>query len=161
MIRRQVVIPASPDRVWEALTDPESLRGWFGGEFDWELTEGSQLGFRGESGDERRGRVEEVRPERRLRFVWWPAGTPGEAGEASDAGEASEVSCTLEPVDEGVRLTVQERPVPDTSAATSGPTARARAGGLASRHEAPGWTAWDTRLAGAWAGIAEVGRARA
>ena len=152
MIRRQVVIPATPDRVWEALTDPESLSGWFGGEFDWELTEGSQLGFRGEKGDEREGRVEEVRPERRLRFVWWPTG---------EADDASEVSYTLEPAAEGVRLTVQERPVPGTSLPTAGPTARASTVGMESQHETAGWTAWDTRLAGAWAGVAEVSRARA
>ena len=146
MIRRQLVVPASPERLWEALTDPETLRGWFGGDFEWELTEGAALHFRGDDGAERDGRIESVRQEKHLRFSWWPEG---------DAESASEVSYLIEPEGGGVRLTVQERPLEPPS--ESGATARARAAG--SEHfspdlpEVPEWTAWDTRLAGAWAGI--------
>jgi uncharacterized protein YndB with AHSA1/START domain len=154
MIRRQLVIPASPGRVWEALTDPGLLRGWFEGEFEWDLREGSPLRFRGDDGGSREGRVGEVRPQRRLRFVWWPE---------DQAEEASEVSYLLEPTEEGVRLTVQERPVREHPVAVpvEGPTARASAAGGPSHGQSPAWTAWDTRLAGAWAGVAEAVRARA
>ena len=145
MIRRQVVIPASPQTVWDALTDPDLLRGWFGGEFEWDLTEGSPLRFRGDDGGWRDGRVGEVRPGSHLRFVWWPT---------DEAEDASEVSYLLEPADDGVRLTVQERPVERPAEA---PTPRAYAVETTSRPESPTWTAWDTRLAGAWAGVAGVG----
>jgi uncharacterized protein YndB with AHSA1/START domain len=142
MIRRQVVIPASPRVLWEALTDPGLLRSWFGGEFEWDLTEGSPLRFHSDDGETREGRIESVREGKHLRFSWWPDG---------EQGNASEVSYLLEDGrEEGlVTLTVQERPL-DTPAGVSSPAqARARAsdGGAT-------WTAWDTRLAGAWAGIA-------
>ena len=152
MIRRQVVIPASPGRVWEALTDPELLRGWFGGEFEWDLTEGSPLRFHGDDGGSKEGRIEEVRPERRLRFVWWQG----------DNNDATEVSYLLEESDNGVRLTVHERPLLDSPLQSPAgvPDARAYAGGMVPGLDVRGWTAWDTRLAGAWAGVAEVARAR-
>jgi uncharacterized protein YndB with AHSA1/START domain len=149
------VIPASPERLWEALSDPGLLRGWFGGEFEWELREGSPLRFRADEGGSREGRVDEVRPERRLRFVWWPEG---------EDDDASEVSYLIEPLDDGVRLTVQERPVQEAplSDPAGVPTAEACASGMPAPGEVPArvgtphWTAWDTRLAGAWAGVAEV-----
>lgn len=133
MIRRSVTIPAPAGRVWEALTDPGKLSSWFGGVMDWRPVAGSPLSFRGEDGERREGRVEEVRPERRLRFVWWPEdGDPAEG--------ASEVTYLLEPSDNSTRLTVQEKPV-----ASSGPPIVASA----SRD----WDAWDDRLAGAWVGL--------
>ena len=30
MIRRQVVMPVTPERLWSALTDPDQMVGWFG-----------------------------------------------------------------------------------------------------------------------------------
>jgi uncharacterized protein YndB with AHSA1/START domain len=71
MIRRQVVMPVTPERLWEALTDPEQVAGWFGGHLEWELEEGGRAWFRGDDGTERAGKVEVVRPRRHLRFRWW------------------------------------------------------------------------------------------
>lgn len=70
MIRRNVVIPASADRVWDALTDSEQMRSWFGGDMHWDLEPGAPLSYLGDDGEPREGRVEEVRPASRLRFVW-------------------------------------------------------------------------------------------
>ena len=140
MIRRQLVIPASPERVWEALTDPEHLEGWFGGVISWELTEGSPLQFHGDDGESRHGVVETVRERRHLRFSWWPEGQPE---------DATEVSYLIEPDDSGARLTVQERPLKIPSGA-------ARPQACLSNVVITGtWTPWDTRLAGAWAGMAD------
>lgn len=145
MIRRSVTIPAPVEQVWEALTDPARLSSWFGGRMDWRAVEGAPLSFRGDDGEQREGRVEEVRPGRHLRFVWWPVGggttegsSPAE-GTWADEG-ASEVSYLLEPSEESTRLTVQEKAV-----ASSGPEV------LAAMPR--GWDAWDDRLAGAWAGL--------
>ena len=40
MIRRQVVMPVTPERLWEALTDPDQLAGWFGARVEWDLRTG-------------------------------------------------------------------------------------------------------------------------
>lgn len=139
MIRRQLHIPASPELLWEALTDPEHLQGWFGGVFTWELTEGSPLHFRGDDGESRRGMIDAVRDGRHLRFSWWPEEQPE---------DASEVSYLIEPEDGGARLTVQERPLVAPSAI------RQPSACLNHLASTGSWTPWDTRLAGAWAGIA-------
>jgi uncharacterized protein YndB with AHSA1/START domain len=169
MIRRQVVVPVSPERLWHALTDPDEVVGWFGAHVEWELREGAPARFWGEDGSRRLGRVEAVRPGRHLRFRWWPApGAPTETGPrhetgndpgAGKPGEAgvSEVSYILEPDHDGTRLTVQERQVTDPR--TAGPQARAGVAGAVGA-QAPGgrhgpdqeraWSPWDDRLAGAW-----------
>lgn len=128
MIRRSVTLPAGPERVWEAITDPERMNLWFGGEMSWVLEPGAPLRFRGEDGEERRGRIAEIRPQRRLSFVWWRDREPPDR-------EASEVTYLLEPDANGTRLTVQETPLEVTA-----PPARTQAG----------WHDWDNRLAGAW-----------
>lgn len=141
MIRRNVTIPAPASRVWEALTDPGKLSSWFGGVMEWRAVPGAPLTFRGDDGERREGRVEEVRPERRLRFVWWPAdGDPAEG--------ASEVTYLLEPSGDSTRLTIQEQVV-----ASSGPPIVVSA--------ARGWDTWDDRLAGAWVDLSARQQLRA
>jgi uncharacterized protein YndB with AHSA1/START domain len=154
MIRRQVVVPVAPGRLWEALTEPDQLAGWFGGRMEWDLRPGGAARFRGDDGTERVGRIETVRPGRHLRFVWWPAGDKhgASAAKGESAGdEVSEVSYLLEQLDEGTRLTIQERQVSSPSGAGSqaGPARQAHP-----TDTAMAWTAWDGRLAGAWAGLA-------
>lgn len=156
MIRRQVVIPVSPEQLWDALTDPAQVAGWFGGRIEWELREGGPADFCGDDGSERDGRVEAVRIGRHLRFRWWPADN-SEAGDADpadpdtagggggDVSGTSEVSYVLEPDGDGTRLTIQERQV---IAPPISPQASARA----CAQPAP-WTVWDDRLVGVWAGL--------
>ena len=150
MIRRQVVMPVTPERLWAALTDPEQMAGWFGARVEWQLEPGSPARFHGDDGHDRAGRVEVVRPGRHLRFRWWPTprgGAPAASGmaEGDDVAEVTEVSYVLEPVPGGTRLTVQEQQVDRPPPAPPGP---GQAGGSA------GWTEWDGRLVTAWAGLA-------
>jgi uncharacterized protein YndB with AHSA1/START domain len=114
--------------LWEALTDPEQLSGWFGADVEWDLRPGGRARFQESDGAKRHGRVDEVRAERHLRFTWWPA---------SDPTEASEVSYVLQPTPEGTRLTIQERRV---------------AQDLTVR-DSVSWSAWDARLLGAWGDV--------
>ena len=123
MMRREVTFPASPEQLWELLTEPSSVSSWFGSRVEWELTPGGVASFKGGDEGDRAGRVETVDPRRQLRFSWWPT---------SDASQTSEVTYKLEPTDEGTRLTITEARAaapPRSSAACS---------------------VWDIRIIGAW-----------
>lgn len=144
MIRRRITVPASTDKVWQAITHPEQIPGWFGGEMEWVLEPGAPLRYRGEDGEERQGTVEEVREGRHLRFVWWPVDADGQ-------GDRSEVTYLVEPAAGGASLTVQETPV-----RVAGPRASATASAVPCDKD--GWDHWDSRLAGAWVGLSADAR---
>jgi uncharacterized protein YndB with AHSA1/START domain len=99
-VAREVLLPAPPDEVWEALTDPAHLAAWFGGDLEIEPRPGGRASYRGDDGEVRIGHVREVEPGRRLAFEWW---TPSEG-----AGGASRVEFELEEAEDGTRLTVVE-----------------------------------------------------
>lgn len=145
MIRRQVVLPVQPDRLWDALTDPDQAAGWFGGRIEWELREGGPLRFRDDDGSGREGHVEVVRPGRYLRYRWWKI-------EPAGAGE-SEVTYLIEPTGEGCRLTIQERDVASPATGRR-PDSLASYPSWESGSTPASWTRWDERVAGAWAGLA-------
>jgi uncharacterized protein YndB with AHSA1/START domain len=93
-ITRELVLPAPPDEVWEALTDPEQLRQWFANEVEWD---GDELVYRWDDGEERRARIDESVEPRRLGFRW-----------RDGDGEETRVTFELEEADDGTRLTVTE-----------------------------------------------------
>jgi uncharacterized protein YndB with AHSA1/START domain len=93
MIRREIVLPAPREEVWEALTEPERLADWFANDVDLDLRPGGGASFRWSNGETRTATVTEVDPERRLAFEW------------DDEGE---VAFTLADDAEGTRLTVVE-----------------------------------------------------
>ena len=163
MLERQVVIPASPEELWVALTDPREVAQWFGSEVDWELRPGGRARFTESDGSVRRGQVESVSPGRRLSFRWWR--------EDGGDGETSRVTYTLEPDDDGTRLTVTEQPVTVPPGADPPPAdtgGGARASVLLGVDHAVGvgalggasWTDWDTRLFHCWARAGAVAVAR-
>jgi uncharacterized protein YndB with AHSA1/START domain len=92
-VTREIVFPASPDEVWDALTDPEQLEEWFANDVELDVREGGDGVFRWDDGEERRAKVLVVEPGERLVFDW------------ADEGE---VEFTLEEVEEGTRLLVRE-----------------------------------------------------
>ena len=93
MIRKQIVLPASRDQVWEALTDPRELERWFANDVDLDLRPGGAASFRWGNGESRQATVTEVEPGERLAFEW--------------EGEG-EVEFTLADEADGTRLTVVE-----------------------------------------------------
>jgi uncharacterized protein YndB with AHSA1/START domain len=128
MIDRQIVLPVSPAELWHSLTDPDEVATWFGGRIEWELAPGGPLEMAphdDEAGARRSGVIEEVDPERALRFLWWPTDSPD---------ERSEVSYAIEPHDDGSLLRVSERMAPFRMEAS----ARIRVGSTL--------TAWDINL---------------
>ena len=56
-IERDIVFPASPAEVWEALTEPERLEEWFASEVSLDARPGGEGVFRWGDGDERRAVV--------------------------------------------------------------------------------------------------------
>jgi uncharacterized protein YndB with AHSA1/START domain len=92
-IERDIVFPASPSEVWEALTEPERLEEWFASEVELDARPGGEGVFRWGDGDERRAVVREIEPEERLVLDW------------EDDGQ---VVLELEEVDGGTRLHVVE-----------------------------------------------------
>lgn len=133
MIRRQITLPTSADRVWTALTDPAEAESWFGGRIAWDLTPDGPLHFDDEDGSTRDGRIDTVRPGQYLRYRWWPSDEPE---------STTEVSYLLEPDGDGTRLTIQERSAGSAVASAA-------------------WSPWDTRIAGAWTALASLQSARA
>src|SRR3954469_9127155 len=75
MIRKEIVLPASRDDVWEALTDEDRLEDWFANGVEPDLRPGRGASFRWSNGEERHATVTEVEPERRLAFDWEDEGT--------------------------------------------------------------------------------------
>jgi uncharacterized protein YndB with AHSA1/START domain len=95
-VEREIVLDAPPEEVWEALTDPEQLEGWFANDVEFDLEHGGT--FRWNDGEVRHAVVEEVDTERRLALRWWDPMRP----------EESEVTFTLVAVPTGTRVVVTE-----------------------------------------------------
>ena len=94
-ITRELTVPAPPDEVWEALTDPDRLTEWFANDVELELRPGGRGVFRWDNGEVRTALVEEVEEPRRFGFRW----TDEEEGE---------VAFEVEEVDAGTRVVVRE-----------------------------------------------------
>src|SRR5205085_10191596 len=92
-VERDVVFPAEPDEVWEALTDPERLEEWFATEVEFDARPGGEGVFRWGDGDERHAVVRELEETERLVLDW------------DDGGS---VAIELEPVVEGTLVRVVE-----------------------------------------------------
>jgi uncharacterized protein YndB with AHSA1/START domain len=93
MIRKEIVLPAPREEVWDALTEPGRLEDWFANDVEIDLRPGGGASFRWSNGEERHATVTEVEPERRLAFEW------------DDDGE---VAFELDDDGDGTRLTVIE-----------------------------------------------------
>ena len=92
-VEREIVFPASPTEVWEALTDPERLEEWFATEVELDARPGGAGVFRWGNGEERRAVVRESEEAQRLVLDWEDDGA---------------VVLELEEVDGGTRLHVVE-----------------------------------------------------
>src|SRR6266545_5709009 len=110
-IRRELILPASPERVWAALTQAEGLSSWFGNEASVDLRPGGQIAFSWDMPDGERfvngGVIEVVEPPRRFAFRWQPIVSPNEHA-ARVSGITTRVEFTLEPHPQGTRLLLVE-----------------------------------------------------
>jgi uncharacterized protein YndB with AHSA1/START domain len=104
-VRREVTVDASPEMVWDALTEPEELAGWLGAEAEVDLRIGGTVRFRWPEGTERRGLVIDVDPPHRLAFRWREL-RPSSSGFVVTG--ATVVAFTLEAEGRHTRVTVTE-----------------------------------------------------
>jgi uncharacterized protein YndB with AHSA1/START domain len=101
---REVVLPVSPNVVWESLTRPEHLSTWLGSRVELDARQGGVLRLEAD-GAVRFGVVEAARPSEYLAFRWRPL-VVGPDG--SVPGPGTRVEFLLEPKDGGTRLRVVE-----------------------------------------------------
>lgn len=119
VIRRSTVVTAPLDRVWAAISDAHAFGRWFGASFDGPFVVGHWLHGRivpttvdpevaalqaPHAGVPLSVFVEAIEPSRRLAFRWHPY----PAGPDRDASPTTLVEFVLEPVSDGVRLTITE-----------------------------------------------------
>jgi uncharacterized protein YndB with AHSA1/START domain len=111
-VERDTLVEASPEEVWEALTDEDRLEEWLAPDVELDPVEGGEIAVR--DGDEERiGTVETVEEDERFAFTW---SRPGE-------GE-SFVEFTIEALPGGSRVTVVETPIGPTAIAAGGWSSR-------------------------------------
>lgn len=107
-VERERTFDATPEEVWEAITDERLLAEWLVDDAEIDPEPGGELSMT--VGDEvRRGSVERIEVGRSLAFTW-----------SRDGEGPSLVEFTLEPVASGTRLVVVERSLAGPVAAGAG-----------------------------------------
>src|SRR5215212_252926 len=107
-VERETMVEASPEEVWEALTDEDRLEEWMAPEVELDPTEGGEISVR-DGDDHRTGTVETLEENERFAFTW---SRPGEG--------PSFVEFTIEALPGGSRVTVVESPIGPTAMAVGG-----------------------------------------
>jgi len=130
-LTREVVIDASPETVWEFLTDPEKIKRWKGVLVSFDATPGAAYRIEVIPSHIAAGEVVELDPPHRLVYTWgWEVGGPVSPGSTT-------VEYELVPEGSGTRLRFTHRDLPNQEAADS---------------HATGWDHYLERLAIASAG---------
>jgi uncharacterized protein YndB with AHSA1/START domain len=119
-VERETLVEASPEEVWEALTDEDRLEEWLAPDVELDPVEGGEIAV-SDGEDRRTGTVETFEESERFAFTW---SRPGE-------GE-SFVEFTIEALPGGSRVTVVETPI-DWAATNSAAGSTAIAAGWGSR----------------------------
>jgi len=95
-VRKETIVEADLERVWHAISDPEGLEGWLADQVSFDQVPGADASFSVE-GEERRGHIDELDPERSFTFTW-----------EREPGIPSRVRIELEPCVSGIRVIVVE-----------------------------------------------------
>ena len=100
-LRRETILDASRDAVWELVAEPDGLAGWLADDVDLPAVEPGAEGTVLEDGELRRVTIEEVEEGRRVALSWCAPG-----------GEPSLVELTLDDAEDGrTRMVVVELPL--------------------------------------------------
>lgn len=103
VIEREIIIDAPISRVWEALTVPEQISGWFGDRAEIDLRPGGAANFSWNDFGSFLITVERVEPQSVFAYRW-----AREANQQPTAGNSTLVEFTLTPEGNGTRLRVVE-----------------------------------------------------
>jgi uncharacterized protein YndB with AHSA1/START domain len=126
-VERALPVPAEPDEAWEAVSDPERLGDWLGGDVELDPVPGGDFHVRFDDGEERTGFVEEVDPDAHRFAFWW---------RRPDDELATRVEISLDETEDGTLVRVLETSpmatldvvgIPLPSRGANGPTALALA----------------------------------
>jgi uncharacterized protein YndB with AHSA1/START domain len=111
---REVVLPATRDDVWDAITRPERLAEWFGGEVEIDPSPRGRVSHAAPDGTVRAGFVLSADRPFRLSF-WWVA-------DGDDGDDGTQVEFVLLEHPEGTALTVTEFPAANPAIRGAGPS---------------------------------------
>jgi uncharacterized protein YndB with AHSA1/START domain len=107
-VERETLVEASPEEVWEALTDEDRLEEWMAPEVELDPVEGGEIAVR-DGDDQRTGTVETLEEAERFAFTW-----------SRLAEEPSFVEFTIEAIPGGTRVIVVETQIGPTAMASAG-----------------------------------------
>lgn len=102
-IERSVVVGASTDEVWEALTTDEGMSAWFGDVAEMDVRPGGEAVFGWDGHGEFSAVIETVEPKMRFAFRW-----AANAGTALADGPSTLVEFLIDAEEHGTRITVVE-----------------------------------------------------
>ena len=98
VVVRERTLDATPEEVWETLTDEVLLEQWLAADVELDLREGGSARFEFEDGESYDAEIETVEPDERLAWSWWNP----------DDERRGRVEFRLEPAVAGTRLIVVE-----------------------------------------------------
>jgi uncharacterized protein YndB with AHSA1/START domain len=100
-IEREVELMATPEQIWERITDSSMISEWMGGDVEIDARPGGRITFSPEAGPEVWGTVEEVVVHERIQWSW-----------RTDEGRPSLIELELSPAEEATIVTVRETLLP-------------------------------------------------
>jgi uncharacterized protein YndB with AHSA1/START domain len=113
VVERELEIDASPETVWELLTDPAEATRWMGQSAEFDLRPGGTYRVGVIPGHSARGEFVEIDPPRRLAYTWgWEAEHPVPPG-------SSMIEFDLVPRDAGTLLRFRHSGLPTAESAAS------------------------------------------
>lgn len=100
-IEREVELMASPEQIWERITDSSMVSEWMGGDVEIEPRPGGRITFSPEAGPDVWGTVEEVVQHERIQWSW-----------RTDEGQPEPIEFELSPAEDGTIVIVRETLLP-------------------------------------------------
>lgn len=114
-VEREIAIAATPETVWELLTNEHEAIAWMGQSASFDLRCGGSYRVEVTPGNIARGEFLEIDPPRRLVYTWgWEPGSASPVAPGS-----STVEFELTPEGDGTLLRFRHRNLPDDAAANA------------------------------------------